>query len=557
MNIIKETKDALRQAVIGACRTGIDGGRLPDVEMPAFVIESPKDEQHGDFSTNLAMQLACSMHKNPRQIAEILADGMVCDGILDHVEIAGPGFINFYLDQNWLLPVFEAIVTEDIHYGESDAGGGERVQVEFVSANPTGLLHMGNARGGALGDCLASVLNAAGYVCDKEYYINDAGNQVENLGLSVEARYFELLGTNSYEIPEDGYHGKDILTTAQHLIDQKGRAYVDMDRTKRLREMKEFALSEKVGAIRCGLERFGVQYDNWFSEQSLHDSGAIEDCIRILKERGHIYEKDNALWLRATDWGQEKDEVLVRSNGTPTYFAADIAYHRNKFERGYKYLINIWGADHHGHVARLKGAMTALGYPGDKITVILMQLVRLYRGGELVKMSKRSGQYVTLEELIDEVGKDAARFFFAMRNPDSALDFNLDLAKEQSANNPVYYVQYAHARICSILSVADISVPLVQEANLTLLNTPEEHTLTRKLAEYTQVVADAAAELAPYHLTTYARDLATAFHSFYNSSKVLTDNEELKKARLILVDATRITLRNVLLLLGIDAPERM
>lgn len=557
MNIIKDTKDMLRQAVLAACQKGIDSGSLPDVELPDFVIETPKDEQHGDFSTNLAMQLARSMHKNPRQIAEVLKEGLNSEGSLDHVEIAGPGFINFYLKPDWLLPVIEAIHSEDLHYGESDAGGGEKVQVEFVSANPTGLLHMGNARGGALGDCLAAVLNAAGYDCDKEYYINDAGNQVNNLAISVEARYFELLGIDGYEIPEDGYHGQDIAVTAQHLIDRDGRKYVDMDRDQRLAVMKRFALDEKIGAIRQGLERFGVNYDNWFSEQSLHDSGAVKEVIEILRDRGHIYEKDGALWLRATDWGQEKDEVLVRSNGTPTYFAADIAYHRNKFERGYKRLINIWGADHHGHVARLKGAMTALGYPGDDITVILMQLVRLYRGGELVKMSKRSGQYVTLEELIDEVGKDAARFFFAMRNPDSALDFNLDLAKEQSANNPVYYVQYAHARICSILSIADIDVPKASKCDLTLLSSHEERTLIRKLADYTQVVADAAAELAPYHLAGYARDLATAFHSFYNSSKVLTDDADLKKARLVLVDATRITLRNVLMLLGLDAPERM
>lgn len=557
MNIIEDTKSALRQAVIAACQKAMADGTLPEAELPDFVIETPKDEKNGDFSTNVAMQLTRIMRQNPRKIAEAIVGGIALPDLIDHIDIAGPGFINFYLVSNWLHAILPAIQEEDGDYGKSNAGQGERVQVEFVSANPTGLLHMGNARGGALGDTLSAVLNEAGYACDKEYYINDAGNQVENLGKSVEARYFELLGRDDYQIPEDGYHGKDIIATAQRLLDEKGEAYVDMPEAERRQAMKEYALKEKVAGIRGSLENFGVVFDKWFSEQSLHDAGDVREVVEILRDKGYVYEKDGAQWLKCTAWGEEKDEVLVRSNGTPTYFAADIAYHRNKFERGYKRLINIWGADHHGHVARLKGAMTALGYPGDDITVILMQLVRLYRGGEIVKMSKRSGQYVTLDELIEEVGKEAARFFFIMRNPDSALDFDLDLAKAESSDNPVYYVQYAHARICSILSVAGVDTPKAQDVDLSLLNEEAERLLIRKLAEWPQEVADAARELAPYHLAYYAKDLATAFHSFYNSCKVLTDDTALRDARLALVDCSRITLRNVLQLLGLTAPERM
>ena len=557
LNIIEETQSALRQGVAAACAQAMAAGTLPEAELPDFVIETPKDEKNGDFSTNLAMQLTRILRQNPRKIAEAIVGGIDLPGLVERVEIAGPGFINFYLVPGWLNRVLPAIQEEDADYGKSNAGGGERVQVEFVSANPTGLLHMGNARGGALGDTLAAVLNEAGYVCDKEYYINDAGNQVENLGKSVEARYFELLGRDDYQIPEDGYHGKDIIATAQRLLDEKGESLVDLSEAERRELMKNYALKEKVAGIRGSLENFGVVFDNWFSEQSLHDAGSVHEVVDILREKGVVYEKDGAQWLRATDWGEEKDEVLVRSNGTPTYFAADIAYHRDKFERGYKRLINIWGADHHGHVARLKGAMTALGYDGDDITVILMQLVRLYRGGEIVKMSKRSGKYVTLDELIEEVGKEAARFFFIMRSPDSALDFDLDLAKAESSDNPVYYVQYAHARICSILSVAGGKTPQAADVDLSLLTEENERVLIRKLAEWPQEVADAARELAPYHLAYYAKELANAFHSFYNSCKVLTDDAALRDARLALVDCTRITLRNVLTLLGLSAPERM
>lgn len=557
MNIIEDVKGMLATLVQDAFDAAVRDEALPDVALPAFVIERPNDPSHGDFATNLAMQLARPARKNPRMIAEALTSHMTLQAPVQEVTIAGPGFINFILTENWLTPVLSAVQHEDKAYGASDAGQGERVQVEFVSANPTGLLHMGNARGGALGDALAAVLNKAGYRCEKEYYINDTGNQVRNLGYSVEARYFQELGVPGYEVPEDGYKGEDIRVTARRLIEQNGEAFKDMPRDERLEKMTEFALQEKVGGIRQGLERFGVTYDRWFSERTLHDTGQVKAVVDDLRERGFIYEKDGALWLESTRFGEEKDEVLVRSNGTPTYFAADIAYHKNKFDRGFNRVINIWGADHHGHVARLKNAMTALGYPGDNLTVILMQLVRLYRDGELVKMSKRSGQYVTLEELIDEVGKDAARFFFVMRSPDSPMDFDLDLAKSESSENPVYYVQYAHARICSILSVAGAEVPQADKTDLSLLGDPAEKALITKIALWPEEVAMAARELSPYRLAYYAKELANSFHSFYNSCKVLTDDEGLRDARLVLVDAARITLRNVLELLGVSAPERM
>lgn len=557
MNIIDTSKSALRAAIEAAWAAAAAAGQLPEAELPDFVIERPKDPSHGDFATNIAMQMARVAKQSPRAIAEALLAHMTYASPLASAEIAGPGFINFRLEEGWLLPVLAAVQTEDAAYGASQAGKNERINVEFVSANPTGLLHMGNARGGALGDALVKVLNKAGYQCDSEYYINDTGNQVHNLGLSVEARYFELLGVEGYPLPEDGYQGQDIIDTAQALIDRDGDLYVKMDREERLAKMTEFTLNEKVAGIRRGLERFGIHYDRWFSERSLHDAGDVLAAVEVLRQRGYIYEEDGAIWLASTKYGDEKDEVLVRSNGTPTYFAADIAYHKNKFDRGYQRLINIWGADHHGHVQRLKNALTALGYPGDHLDIILIQLVRLYRDGELVRMSKRAGQYVTLEELMDEVGRDAARFFFSMRNPDSALDFDIDLAKSESSDNPVYYVQYAHARICSLLSVSGEATPRAEEANLSLLTDPHELALLELIAALPEEVAGAAREYAPYRLAYYAKDLANRFHSFYNGCKVLTDDVELRRARLVLVDAARITLRNVLELLGVDAPERM
>ena len=557
MNLVNNVIENLRTALIAGAENAKAKGKISYETLPAFVLEVPKDKSHGDFASNIALVLAKEAKMRPRDIASAISEEIAENELIAKIEIAGAGFLNFFLSNSWLYEVLPLVESQDEKYGSSDFGKGEKVQVEFVSANPTGLLHMGNARGGALGETLANVMNMAGFECQKEYYINDAGNQIVKLGLSLEARYRQVLGDENYPFPEDGYHGVDIIDTAKHIVEQYGDSYLSLPAEERQAKMVEIALKEKLSAIREGLEAFGVTYDNWFSEQSLHDSGAVKAVVEELRQRGYVYEKDGALWLETTKFGDEKDEVLIRSNGIPTYFAADIAYHKNKFDRGFNRVINIWGADHHGHVARMKGAMTALGYNGDNLIVILMQLVRLFKNGEIVRMSKRTGQFVTLQELIEDVGKDAARYFFIMRNPDSQMDFDLDLAKSQSNDNPVYYVQYAHARICSILSVAGMEVPKAGEVDLNRLSAPSELALIRKIADLPAEIAGAARDLAPYRLARYATDLATLFHSFYSECRVLTDDEELKKARLVLVNAARITLRNVLTLLGVTAPERM
>ncbi len=558
MNLVEQVTQQLRTEIEQGIAAAKTAGRFDYAELPAFIVEVPKDKAHGDFATNAAMVLTKQAKMKPRDIAQAIVDSLDKESkLIEKVEIAGPGFINFYLSKSWIYDILPVVETQDTAYGSVDLGHGEKVQIEFVSANPTGLLHMGNARGGALGDSLANLLKMAGYDVTKEFYINDAGNQIVNLGLSLEARYRQQLGDVDYPFPEKGYHGQDITDTAKRIIAEVGDSYLQLPEEERQQKMIATALEEKLSAIKNGLHEFGVDYDVWFSETTLHESGAITDVVNLLTEKGMTYEKDGALWLKTTSFGDEKDEVLIRSNGIPTYYAADIAYHKNKFDRGFKRVINIWGADHHGHVARMKGAMDALGYDSQNLTIILMQLVRLYQNGEVVRMSKRTGQYVTLQELIEDVGKDAARYFFIMRNPDSHLDFDLDLAKQQSSDNPVYYVQYAHARINSILTATGQPTPKAADCNLTLLQEDAELELIRKIADLPNEIAYAAEELAPYRLARYATDLATMFHSFYNSCRVLTDDTALKNARLVLVNATRITLRNVLTLLGVSAPERM
>lgn len=558
MNLVEQVTQQLRTEIEQGIAAAKTAGRFDYAELPAFIVEVPKDKTHGDFATNAAMVLTKQAKMKPRDIAQAIVDSLDKESkLIEKVEIAGPGFINFYLSKSWIYDILPVVETQDTAYGSVDLGHGEKVQIEFVSANPTGLLHMGNARGGALGDSLANLLKMAGYDVTKEFYINDAGNQIVNLGLSLEARYRQQLGDVDYPFPEKGYHGQDITDTAKRIIAEVGDSYLQLPEEERQQKMIATALEEKLSAIKNGLHEFGVDYDVWFSETTLHESGAITDVVNLLTEKGMTYEKDGALWLKTTSFGDEKDEVLIRSNGIPTYYAADIAYHKNKFDRGFKRVINIWGADHHGHVARMKGAMDALGYDSQNLTIILMQLVRLYQNGEVVRMSKRTGQYVTLQELIEDVGKDAARYFFIMRNPDSHLDFDLDLAKQQSSDNPVYYVQYAHARINSILTATGQPMPKAADCDLTLLQEEAELELIRKIADLPNEIAYAAEELAPYRLARYATDLATMFHSFYNSCRVLTDDAALKNARLVLVNATRITLRNVLTLLGVSAPERM
>jgi len=560
MSLYESIKERVTNQLEEAAQAAKAVGELNFLELPSYVLEEPRERQHGDLATNLAMVLAKQAKRSPRDIATTLIKHLDTTGTwIESSEIAGAGFINFRLNPLWLTDVINEVLNAGECYGQVDIGKGEKIQVEFVSANPTGLLHMGNARGAALGDSLASLLSMAGYEVSREFYINDTGNQIHNFALSLESRYLQLLGQDS-PFPEGGYHGEDLIETVKGLITKVGDKYLSVEQGLRREFLVRYALEEKMKNIRETLQEFGVEYDVWFNEQSLHDSGAVRSTLEELEKKGYIYEKEGALWLKSTLFGDEKDEVVIRSNGTPTYFAADIAYHRNKFERGFTRVINIWGADHHGHVARLKGAMSAFGYDKDSLQVILMQLVRLIQNGEVVKMSKRSGQYITLRELMDEVGKDAARFFFSLRDPDSTVDFDLDLAKAQSSDNPVYYVQYAHARLCSILRQAeefgDTGRPPSEE-DLKLLSSTEERDLLKKMADLPSEVIVAARLMEPHRLARYVLDLAGLFHTFYNSQRVLVDDEGLRSARLSLVKAVKQIISNVLGVLGVSAPEKM
>ena len=560
MDIVARIQEEIKGYIETAAYKAREKGKLSFDNLPDFVVEVPREKDHGDFASNIALVLAGEAKKNPRDIAAVITDNLeTAFTWIRKVDIAGPGFINFTLKPTWLLQVIESADRADRKFGKSDIGAGIKVQVEFVSANPTGELHMGNARGAALGDSIANILAAAGYEVTREFYINDAGNQIENFGLSLEARYLQLLGREA-EVPEDGYHGEDLAATMKNLVASVGDKYLDVESDFRREMLVEYALEEKLNHIRETLNNFGIEYDVWFSERSLHDSGAIEEVLKELEEKGHLYEKEGALWFKSTQFGDKKDEVVVRQNGVPTYFAADIAYHKNKFERGFEWVINVWGADHHGHVPRMKGAVEALGYRREQLDVVIMQLVRLLRGGEVVRMSKRSGTFVTLDELIEEVGQDAARFFFVMRAADSHLEFDLDLAKSESDENPVYYIQYAHARICSILRQAvsqGVIVPRGFKVNLSLLNSRAELDLMRKIADLPGVVKAAAETLEPHRLTHYAMELAGLFHSFYSECRVINDDPALQDARIVLVNVTRIALRNAMELIGVEAPDRM
>lgn len=536
---------------------------FPGKEMRDFIIEIPKDTSHGDFASNAAMVNAKNAGKAPRDIAAALLEAMDFTGsYFVAAETAGPGFMNFRLGQNWFSDSVQSVLDCGADYGRSDYGHGEKVMVEFVSANPTGPMHMGNARGGAIGDCLASALDFAGYEVCREFYVNDAGNQIVKFGKSLEARYLQLyLGEDAVEFPEDGYQGEDIKVRAKEFADLHGDKYVNAPSEERTQALIDYALPANVEGLRRDLEKYRIKYDVWFSEKSLHESGAVMDVVKLLSDRGMTYEKDGAVWYKATEFGAEKDEVLVRANGIPTYFTADIAYHYNKFAvRGFDRVIDVWGADHHGHVARMKGSMDAIGLDGSKLDVVLMQLVRLMKDGQPFKMSKRTGKAITLTDLLEEIPIDAARFFFNMREPNSTLDFDLDLAVEETSQNPVYYVQYAHARICSILknlAAEGISPRPVTATELDLLTTSEEKELIRKLATLPEEIIGAAKNYDPARLTHYVIDTATLFHKFYNACRVKGEEEPLMQARLALCMATRIVIENVLGLLKITAPESM
>ncbi|WP_298464244.1 arginine--tRNA ligase [uncultured Mitsuokella sp.] len=550
-----EIKEILTKAIEEAAKAAVAEGVFPAGELPQVVLEVPPQKEFGDFATNFAMQSARVFHKNPRQIAEEIA-GRITGDWLDHTQIAGPGFLNFYLKGNVLYDNFQSILDAGESFGNLPKKDAPKIQVEYVSANPTGLLHVGHGRGAAAGSALVNLLRAAGYPVESEYYINDAGNQMNNLARSVNARYLELLGQD-VEFPEDGYHGQDIIDTAQRILDRDGDKYLSLSEEERLAIFKDLAYHEKLAILKEDLEKFHVTFDNWFSERTLHPD-AVRKVVEILQEKGDIYEKDGALWLKSTAYGDDKDRVVIRDNGVPTYLAADIAYHHNKYERGFDRLINIWGADHHGYVCRVKAAMQALGHDPEKLTVLLLQMVSLYRGGELVKMSKRTGQSVTLNELMEEVGTDAARYFFLMRSLDSQLDFDLDLAKKKSNDNPVYYIQYAHARICSIFRQAEETKLVLGKApKLFLLTDESEIDLIKKIESYPEEVEKAAADYAPQRIARYSYDLAALFHSFYNKCRIMGVDHDLAEARLALVTVTAHVIRHSLGILGVSAPEHM
>ena len=552
-----QIKQEIEQAIMTAAERAAAEGLLPQgAALPPIVLEEPPEKDMGDVATNFAMQSARVFRKSPKAIAEIIVSYLTGDW-LERTEIAGPGFINLYLKPSVYADMLRGVLAAGEAYGQLPArADAPRVQVEYVSANPTGPLHVGHGRGAAVGSALVKLLRAAGYAVDSEYYVNDAGNQMNLLAVSVNARYLELLG-QAVTFPENGYHGADITETARRIIDKDGDKYLALPEEERLRIFQDVAYREKLAALKEDLADFGVTFDRWFSERTLHPD-AVRRAVDELLARGTAYRKDGAVWLRSTDYGDDKDRVIFRDNGVPTYLAADIAYHDDKYRRGYGRLINIWGADHHGYVARVKAAMAALGHDPAQLTVLFLQMVSLYRDGDLVKLSKRTGETVTLRELMEEVGVDAARYFFIMRSLDSQLDFDLDLAKKRSNENPVYYVQYAHARISSIFRQAGkLGLTPADGAELALLKEDTEIALIKKLAVYPEEIARAAAEYAPQRIARYSYELAGAFHSFYNQCRIVGREKPLASARLALVTATRHVIRHSLGILGVSAPEQM
>lgn len=560
--IVSKAKEQVNLCIKQALDAALKEGLLEAASEPAdFSVSVPQNREHGDYAANAAMVWSKAFRMPPRKIAEILSEKFDFDGTyIEKSEIAGPGFINFFLSDKYYADILADVDEKGKDYGKSDYGAGKRVLVEFVSANPTGPMHIGNARGGALGDCLASVLEAAGYYTEREFYINDAGNQINKFGLSLELRYLQLY-KDGIEMPEDSYHGEDIIQHAKDFAEIYGDSFVEKSEVERRKALVDFALPKNIKGLETDLAKYRIHYDTWFRESSLHQSGETSRIIELLKKSGYTYESEGALWFRATDFGCDKDFVLVRANGVPTYVVPDIAYHYNKLvTRNFDKAIDILGADHHGYVPRLKAALTALGIDADRLDVVLMQMVRLVRDGEVIKASKRSGKAITLVTLLDEVPIDAARFFFNLREPNSHFDFDLDLAVNESNSNPVYYVQYAYARICSIirnLETEGIKRRKCSQDELTLLNTPEERELTLHIAALTDEIIMSAKTYDPARITHYVTELATKFHKFYSVCRVKGNDESLTQARLTLCSDTATVIKNVLTLMKITAPEKM
>ena len=578
MDIYSQAVSGLKEAVTAAMNKAVANGDLPEATLPGFIIEIPADNKNGDFATNAAMAGAKSFRMPPFKIAQAITKHLDLSGTYcERFETAGPGFINFFLGSEFYSAVVKNILSDPEGYGSSNFGNGEKVNVEFVSANPTGPMHMGNARGGALGDCLAAVLNKAGFDAYREFYVNDAGNQIEKFACSLEARYLQIYKGDAVAFPEDGYQGADITELAKEFAGIHGDSFVEQDSAARKKALVDSALPKNIKKMQEDMSTYKITYDKWFFESELHKSGAVRAVVDLLCDKGLTYEQDGAIWYKNKQVVTEKllkegktqqyidnlelkDDVLIRQNGNPTYFAADIAYHKNKFDRGFVTLIDIWGADHHGHVMRMKGAMDAIGCDGSKLNVVLMQLVKLVRGGELVKMSKRTGKAIQLRDLLEEVPVDSARFLFNTREANTQMDFDLDLAVTQDNQNPVYYVQYAHARICSIfkaLKKDGVEPRECSSEELALLTAPEERELIHHLALYENEIIAAAKDYDPTKITRYVTQTATLFHKFYNACRVKGDDEGLTQARLALCDCTRAVIKNVLTMFNITCPDSM
>lgn len=553
MNIIEKVKSTLIEEI----KASIKKANLAE-DIPEIKVEIPKDTKNGDYSTNIAMVLTKIAKRNPREIAQAIVDNLdTSKANVKQVDIAGPGFINFYLDNQYLTTVIPEAINKGDKFGYAEESKNTNILLEYVSANPTGDLHIGHARNAAVGDSLANILIAAGYNVTREYYINDAGNQITNLARSIETRFFEALGDTSHEMPADGYNGKDIIEIGKDLAD-KHPEMKDYSDEERLKTFRKLGVDYEMDKLKKDLADFNVHFDNWFSETSLYENGAIDNTLAKMNELGYTYEADGATWLRTSDFKDDKDRVLIKKDGNYTYFTPDTAYHYNKINRGNDILIDLMGADHHGYINRLKASLETFGVDSDRLEIQIMQMVRLMQDGVEVKMSKRTGNAITLREIMDEVGIDAARYFLTMRSPDSHFDFDLELAKEKSQDNPIYYAQYAHARICSILKQAkEQGVEVTAEADFSTITNEKAIDLLKKVAEFEPTIESAAESRAPHRLTNYIQDLASAFHKFYNAEKVLTDDAEKTKAHVALVDAVRITLHNALALVGVSAPESM
>ena len=543
----------MKAKIINLLEKSIKSMGISDVNI---YIETPKNSKNGDFSTNIAMQLTKILRKNPKLIAKEIIDNLEKSNFFEKIEIAGPGFINFFVKKSSLADVLEEVFSKKENYGENNIGNGEKILLEYVSANPTGDLHVGHARNAAVADSLVRIMKKSGYNVTREFYVNDAGNQINNLTLSADARYKQALGIK-VNMPEDGYNGKDIVLLGEILKKEYGKSLLEKDKSEYMKFLREYSVKYQLEKIKKDLKDFRVEFDNFYSETSLYESKKIDLTLETLKKSGYIYKKDGATWLKTTSLstGDDKDRVLIKADGNYTYFTPDIAYHKDKFDRGYDKLINLFGADHHGYVARIKASMEAVGYNPDNLEILIMQLVRLLENGTEVKMSKRTGKSITIRDLINEVGVDASRYFLVMRSYDTHLDFDFTLAKEKSSENPLYYVQYAHARICSILSqVKDIDV---LSYNKELLTDEYSVELLKHIAYFKEVLKQVSKKRQPHRLCNYMQNLATAFHKFYGNNKVITENEEQTKAYLALITAVKITIKNALNLIAVDAPEKM